>query len=55
MEFKYRIGIENIIYAMSTCHPDMPYAASCTSQHSVCPHKIPYKGVKHMLTYMYMT
>ena len=55
MEFKYRSAIGEIIYAMSTCRPDLSYAAIRASQHSICPHEHHYNGVKHMMKYMYLT
>ena len=41
-DFKYRSAIGEIIYAMSTCRPDLSYAAIRASQCSICPHEIHY-------------
>ena len=55
MGFGYRQGIGELIYAMVTCRPDLSFAVTSASQHSVCPAKIHFHGVKHMLKYAYMT
>ena len=55
MGFKYRSGIGELIYAMITCRPDLSYGVVRAAQFSVCPSKIHYHGVRHLLKYLYAT
>ena len=53
--FKYRTGVGEVIYAMSTCRLDLSFAAIKCSQSSACPHADHYKALKQTLRYMYAT
>ncbi len=44
-----------LIWAMTTCHPDVAFASVKLSQSNLCPHKIHYHGLKHELKYLYST
>ena len=55
MGFGFRNGIGEIIYAMTTCRPDVSYGVVRASQYSVKPVPIHYHGVRHMLKYLWHT
>jgi hypothetical protein len=55
MGFLYCLGIGELIYALVTCRPDLSYAIVQCAQSSVCPSKIHYHVVKHILKYLYLT
>jgi hypothetical protein len=55
MKISYRSAIGELIYAMTTCRPDISYATVRASQYSVNPHAIHYHGVRHILKYLYAT
>ncbi len=50
MQLGYRSGINELIWAMTTCHPDLIYSSLKHSQSNSCPH---YHGLKHALKYLY--
>ena len=55
MKISYPSAIGELIYAMTTCCPDIAYATVCASQYSTRPHAIQYHGVCHILKYLYAT
>ena len=55
LKISYRSAIGEIIWAMTTCRPDVSHAAVKCSQFSSCPHKLHYHGVRHILKYLYQT
>ena len=55
MKISYCSAIGELIYAMTTCCPDIAYATVQASQYSTRPHAIQYHGVRHILKYLYAT
>jgi hypothetical protein len=55
MQLNYQVGVGELIWAMTTCHPDVAFASMKLSQSNSCPHKIHYHGLKHALKYLYST
>jgi hypothetical protein len=55
MQLNYQAGVGELIWAMTTCHPDVAFASVKLSQSNSCPHKIHYHGLKHVLKYLYST
>ena len=55
MQLSYRAGVGEMIWAMTTCRPDVAFASVKLSQSNSCPHKIHYHGLKHALKYLYST
>ncbi len=55
MQLKYRAGVGKIIWAMTTCRPDIAYTSVKRSQSNSTPAKIHYHGLKHAIRYLYMT
>ena len=55
MDIGYCNGVGELIWAMTTCWPDVAYAGVKLSQANACPHKHHYHGIKHALTYLYST
>jgi hypothetical protein len=55
MKILYGSAIGELIYAMTTCRPDIAYATVHASQYSTGPHAIQYHGVCHILKYLYAT
>ena len=53
MQLNYRAGIGELIWAMTTCRPDLAFASVKLSQSNSCPHKIHYHGLKQALKYLY--
>jgi hypothetical protein len=53
MKISYPSAIGELIYAMTTCCPDIAYATICAAQYSYStnPHTIHYHGVRHILKY----
>jgi hypothetical protein len=46
-----RVG--ELIWAMTTCRPDLAYASVKLSQSNSCPHELHYHGLKHALKFLY--
>ena len=44
MQLTYRSGVGKLIWAMTTCRPDLSYAGVKLSQSNSCPHKLHYHG-----------
>ena len=55
MDISYQSGVGELIWAMTTCRPDMAYASVKLSQANTCPHEHHFHGVKHALKYLYST
>jgi hypothetical protein len=55
MQLSYRSGVGELIWAMTTCHPDLAYASVKLSQLNHCPHEYHYHGLRHALKYLYVT
>ncbi len=55
MQMIYCAGVGELIWAMTTCRPDVAFASVKLSQSNSCLHKIHYHGLKHALKYLYMT
>ena len=55
MEIKYRIGVGELIWAMTTCRPDIAFTSMKLSQSNSNPAKHHYHGLKHAIKYLYMT
>ena len=55
MEISYRSGVGELIWAMTTCRPDIAYVGVKLSQANACPHEHHFHGVKHALKYLYST
>ncbi len=53
MQIGYCLGVRELIWAMTTCCPDLAYSSVKLSQSNSCPHKIHYHGLKHALKYLY--
>ncbi len=55
MDISYRSGVGELIWAMTTCRPDMAYVEVKLFQANACPHEHHFHGVKHALKYLYST
>jgi hypothetical protein len=55
MQLSYRAGVGELIWAMTTCCPDLAFASVKLSQSNSCLHKIHYHGLKSTLKYLYST
>jgi hypothetical protein len=55
MQLTYRSGVGKLIWAMTTCHPDLGYTSVKLSQSNSCPHKIHYHGLKQAFKFLYHT
>jgi hypothetical protein len=53
MQIGYQLGIGKLIWAMTTCCPDLSYSSVKLSQSNSCPHEIHYHGLKHALKFLY--
>jgi hypothetical protein len=53
MQLNYHSGVGELIWAMTTCRPDLAYASVKLSQSNSCPHKLHFHGPKHALKFMY--
>jgi hypothetical protein len=53
MGINYRSGVGKLIWAMTTCCPDVAYAGVKLSQANACPHEHHFHGVKHALKFLY--
>ena len=53
MQLNYRSGVGKLIWAMTTCRPDLSYASVKLSQTNSCPHELHYHGLKHALKFLY--
>jgi hypothetical protein len=55
MQIKYRAGVGELIWAISTCQPDITFTSVKLSQSNSTPTKHHYHGLKHAIRYLYMT
>jgi hypothetical protein len=55
MQIRYRGGIGKLIWAMTTCHPDIAFPSVKLSQSNFRPAEIHYHGLKHAIRYFYIT
>ena len=55
MELSYRSGVGEMIWAMTTCRPDVAFASIKLSQANSCPHEHHFHGLKHALKYLFST
>jgi hypothetical protein len=55
METKYCSGVGKLIWAMTTCRPDIAFASMKLSQSKSNPAKLHYHGLKRAIKYLYMT
>ncbi len=53
MQLSYRAGVGELIWAMTTCRPDLAFASVKLSQSNSCPHKIHFHGLKQALKYLF--
>jgi hypothetical protein len=53
MQLNYCSGVGKLIWAMTTCHPDLAFASVKLSQSNSCPHEFHFHGLKHALKFMY--
>jgi hypothetical protein len=55
MMLLYRSRVGELIWAMTTCRPDLVYVAVKLSQANHCPHNHHFHGLRHALKYLYVT
>jgi hypothetical protein len=53
MQLNYRSGVGELIWAMTTCQPDLAYTSVKLSQSNSCPHELHFHGLKHALKLIY--
>ena len=53
MQLSYRSGVGELIWAMTTCRPDLAYTSVKLSQSNSCPAEDHYHGLKHALKFLY--
>ena len=55
MQLKYKAGIGELIWAMTTCRPDLAFTSVKLSQSNSAPAEHHYHGLKHAIRYLYTT
>ena len=55
MQMKYRGGVGELIWATTTCHPDIAFTSVKLSNPNSRPAEIHYHGLKHAIRYLYTT
>ena len=55
MQIKYRGGVGELIWAMTTCRPDIAFTDVKLSQSNSNPAEHHYHGLKHAIQYLYIT
>jgi hypothetical protein len=55
MGLSYHSGVGKLIWAMTTCQPDLAFASVKLSLANACPHDHHFHGVKHCLKYLCST
>jgi hypothetical protein len=55
MQIKYRAGVGELIWAMTTCRPDVAFTSVKLSQSNSSPAEHHYHGLKHAIRYIYIT
>jgi hypothetical protein len=53
MQIKYRAGVGKLIWAMTTCRPDIAFTSVKLSQSNSAPAEHHYHGLKHAIHYLY--
>jgi len=53
MQINCRSGVGKLIWAMTTCRPNLAYASVKLSQSNSCPDKIHFHGLKRALKFLY--
>ncbi len=53
MQLSYRSGVGELIWAITTCRPDLAYTSVKLSQSITCPAEEHYHGLKHALKFFY--
>jgi hypothetical protein len=54
-QLRYRTGVGELIWAMTTCRPDIAFTSVKLSQSNSTPAEIHYHGLKHAIRYLYIT
>ena len=55
MQIKYKAGVGELIWAMTTCLPDIAFTSLKLSQSYNAPAEHHYHGLKHAIQYLYAT
>jgi hypothetical protein len=55
MQLTYSSGVGELIWAMTTCHPNLLYTSVKLSQSNSCPHELHYHGLKHAPKFLYIS
>ncbi len=55
IEIKYKGGVGELIWAMTTCRPDIAFTSVKLSQSNSAPAEHHYHGLKHAIRYVYIT
>ena len=55
MGFKYRACTGELIFAMTTCRPDISFAVLKLTQYNHRPHRCHYKAIERVYQYLYAT
>jgi KUP system potassium uptake protein len=55
MEIKYKAGVGELIWAMTTCRPDISFTSVKLSQSNSAPAEHHYHGLKHAIRFLYLT
>ena len=55
MQIKYKSGVGELIWAMTTCRPDIAFTSVKLSQSNSAPAEHHYHGLKHSIRYLYAT
>ena len=54
-QLKYHGSVDELIWAMTTCHPDLVFASVKLSQSNSTPAEIHFHALKHAIRYLYAT
>ena len=54
-QIKYRCGVGELIWPMTTCRPDLAFTSVKLSQSNTAPAEIHFQGLKHTIRYLYTT
>jgi hypothetical protein len=55
MQLKYKAGVGELIWAMTTCRPDIAFTSVKLSQSNSAPAEHHYHSLKHAIRYVYIT
>jgi hypothetical protein len=55
MQVKYKVGVGELIWAMTTCRPDIAFTSVKLLQSNSAPAEHHYHGLKHAIRYIYIT